>query len=170
MKDVYWYWYWYWYYTTSLITQHLFVITQHLLFITQQLFFIAQHLLVITQQLLFITQHLLVITQHVFRYTTFPMMASRVTDLRLHLWLLLVLPTTRAPTLLTKRSPCGGCTCNHCHQTRTLSRIFKIRNRSIHRNTSNRKTEHRQSRIRDVAEDLNLVPIVTGGFRTFCYW
>jgi len=34
---------------------------------------------------------------------------------------------------------------------------------------SNRKTEHRQSRIRDVAEDLNLVPIVTGGFRTFCY-
>ena len=26
-----------------------------------------------------------------------------------------------------------------------------------------------QSRIRDVAEDLNLVPIVMGGFRTFCY-
>ena len=42
-------------------------------------------------------------------------------------------------------------------------------NRRIHRNTRNRKTEHRQSRIRDVAEDLNLVPIVTGGFRTFCY-
>jgi len=31
------------------------------------------------------------------------------------------------------------------------------------------QTEHRQSRIRDVAEDPNLVPIVTGGFRTFCY-
>jgi len=31
------------------------------------------------------------------------------------------------------------------------------------------QTEHRQSRIRDVEEDLNLVPIVTGGFRTFCY-
>ena len=26
-----------------------------------------------------------------------------------------------------------------------------------------------KSRIRDVAEDLNLVPIVMGGFRTFCY-
>ena len=26
-----------------------------------------------------------------------------------------------------------------------------------------------QSRIRDVAEDLNLVPIVMGGSRTFCY-
>jgi len=31
------------------------------------------------------------------------------------------------------------------------------------------QTEHRQSRIRDVAEDPNLVHIVTGGFRTFCY-
>ena len=31
------------------------------------------------------------------------------------------------------------------------------------------QTEHRQSRIRDVTEDPNLVPIVTGGFRTFCY-
>ena len=31
------------------------------------------------------------------------------------------------------------------------------------------QTEHLQSRIRDVVEDLNLVPIVTGGFRTFCY-
>jgi len=31
------------------------------------------------------------------------------------------------------------------------------------------QTEHRQSRIRDVAKDLNLVPVVTGGFRTFCY-
>jgi len=29
------------------------------------------------------------------------------------------------------------------------------------------QTEHRQSRIRDVAEDPNLVPIVTEGFRTF---
>jgi len=32
------------------------------------------------------------------------------------------------------------------------------------------QTEHRQSQIRDVAEDPNLVPIVTGGFRTLCYW
>ena len=31
------------------------------------------------------------------------------------------------------------------------------------------QTEHRQSRIRDVAEDPNLVLIVSGGFRTFCY-
>ena len=31
------------------------------------------------------------------------------------------------------------------------------------------QTEHRESRIRNVAEDPNLVPIVTGGFRTFCY-
>jgi len=31
------------------------------------------------------------------------------------------------------------------------------------------QTEHRQSRIRDVSEDPNMVPIVTGGFRTFCY-
>jgi len=31
------------------------------------------------------------------------------------------------------------------------------------------QTVHRQFRIRDVAEDPNLVPIVTGGFRTFCY-
>ena len=31
------------------------------------------------------------------------------------------------------------------------------------------QTEHSQSRIRDVAEDTNLVPILTGGFRTFCY-
>jgi len=30
------------------------------------------------------------------------------------------------------------------------------------------QTEHHQSRIRDVAEDPNLVPIVTGGSRTFC--
>jgi len=47
------------------------------------------------------------------------------------------------------------------------TRTSKIRNRSIHRNTSNRKTEHRQSHLRDVAEDPNLVPIVTGGFRAF---
>ena len=31
----------------------------------------------------------------------------------------------------------------------------KIRNRSIHRNTSNRRTEHHQSHIRDVVEDPN---------------
>jgi len=31
------------------------------------------------------------------------------------------------------------------------------------------QTEHRQSRIRDVADDQNLVPIVTGVFRTFCH-
>jgi len=31
----------------------------------------------------------------------------------------------------------------------------RIRNRSIHRNTRNRRTEHRQSHIRDVAEDPN---------------
>jgi len=36
------------------------------------------------------------------------------------------------------------------------TRISKIRNRSIHRNTSNRKTEHCQSHIRNVAEDPNL--------------
>jgi len=36
------------------------------------------------------------------------------------------------------------------------TRISKIRNRSIYRNTGNRKTEHRQSHIRDVAEDPNL--------------
>jgi len=47
------------------------------------------------------------------------------------------------------------------------TRTSKIRNRSIHGNTSNRKTEHRQSHIRDVAEDPNYVPTVTGVFRAF---
>jgi len=34
---------------------------------------------------------------------------------------------------------------------------LKIRNRSIHRNTKDRKTEHRQSHVRDVAEDPTLL-------------
>ena len=47
------------------------------------------------------------------------------------------------------------------------TRTSKIRNHSIHRNTSNCKTEHRQSHIRDVAEDPNWVPIVTEDFQAF---
>jgi len=31
------------------------------------------------------------------------------------------------------------------------------------------QTEHRQSRTRDVDENPNKVPIVTGVFKTFCY-
>ena len=42
-----------------------------------------------------------------------------------------------------------------CRAFHLRTRTSKIRNRSIHRNTSNRKTEHRQSHIRDVAEDPN---------------
>jgi len=33
---------------------------------------------------------------------------------------------------------------------------LKIWNRGIHRNTRDRKTEHRQSHVRDVAQDPNL--------------
>ena len=41
---------------------------------------------------------------------------------------------------------------------------IKIRNRSIHRNTRDRKTEHRQSHIRDVAEDPTLGTYSDRGF------
>jgi len=45
---------------------------------------------------------------------------------------------------------------NNSYAEALRTRISKIRNCSTHRNTSNRKTEHRQSHIRDVAEDPNL--------------
>jgi len=53
---------------------------------------------------------------------TSPMMVSRVTvtGLRVHLELLLVLPSSQALTLPMKRSPCAGCACNLCHHTKTL--------------------------------------------------
>ena len=41
---------------------------------------------------------------------------------------------------------------------------LKIRNRSIHRNTRDRRTEYRQSHIRDVAEDPNLGTYSDRGF------
>ena len=44
---------------------------------------------------------------------------------------------------------------------------LKIRNHSIHRNTRDRRTEHHQSHIRDVAEDPNSSTYSDRGFQDF---
>jgi len=44
---------------------------------------------------------------------------------------------------------------------------LEIRNRSIHRNTKDRRTEHHQSHIRDVAEDPHLGTYSDRGFLDF---
>ena len=65
------------------------------------------------------------------------------------------------PIVLSQVSHLSGCThvCIYactCMGAFVCVRNSKIRNRSIHRNTSNRKNEHRQSHIRDAAEVPNL--------------
>ena len=60
-------------------------------------------------------------------------------------------------------------TCAFIPKTSTLTPPFIHKSKVSHApwHCFNRRTEHRQTHIRDVVEDPNLVPIVTGGFRAF---